>query len=168
MSTAIVPAGNPKLLRHDRRSMFSDDVALRKQIQATHAYDERSIDTESILVIVKDIFNVVTPGIHNVSTFDFSFWYLVCLYFRYALSSCSSWPGLDESHRNPRWNGRIDQLWLRGRRISLSVEQDLHWGWSLISILLYVSFYLDIFDHLRFVRVQTIPHREIRKYATNI
>ncbi|KAG6423930.1 hypothetical protein SASPL_114338 [Salvia splendens] len=67
MSTAIVPAGNPQLLRHDRRSMFSDDLAPRKQIQATHAYNERSIDTESILVIVKDIFNVVTPGIHNGS-----------------------------------------------------------------------------------------------------
>ncbi|KAL1563077.1 protein SIEVE ELEMENT OCCLUSION B-like isoform X1 [Salvia divinorum] len=67
MSTAIVPDGNQQILRHDRRSMFSDDVALRKQIQATHAYDERSIDTESILVIVKDIFNVVTPGIHNGS-----------------------------------------------------------------------------------------------------
>ncbi|KAH6819967.1 hypothetical protein C2S53_018126 [Perilla frutescens var. hirtella] len=66
MSSAIVPARNPKILRHDRRSMLSDDTALRKQIQATHSYDGRSIDTESIFVIVKDIFNLVSPGIDGI------------------------------------------------------------------------------------------------------
>lgn len=66
MSTAIVPARNQNLLRHDRRSMLSDDTALRKQIQATHAYDDHSIDIESILVIVNDIFNLVSPGIDGI------------------------------------------------------------------------------------------------------
>lgn len=46
--------------------MLSDDTALRKQIQATHAYDDHSIDIESIIVIVNDIFNLVSPGIDGI------------------------------------------------------------------------------------------------------
>lgn len=77
MSTAIVPAKN---LRPDRRpTMLSDDIALRKQLQATHAYDEHSIDTQSILAIVDNILNLVSQGIDdgiinvslNLSLFNF-------------------------------------------------------------------------------------------------
>lgn len=139
MSTAIVPARNQQLIRHDRRSMFSDDVALRKQIQATHAYDERSIDTEYILSIVKDIFNLVSPGIDgiiNVSIFESLCLTLLLHLFWSALTSSCSWSGLDESRRNPRRNSRADRLWWHPRHISLSSEQDFLWGWSLISILI--------------------------------
>lgn len=43
----------------------SDDSALKKQVQGTHNYDGREVDVESILVVVKNILNLVSPGING-------------------------------------------------------------------------------------------------------
>ncbi|KAL8057304.1 hypothetical protein ABFX02_04G176100 [Erythranthe guttata] len=56
----------PTIGGNDRKPMLSDDNALRKQIQATHDYDGRLFDLESILVIVNDILNLVSPGIDGI------------------------------------------------------------------------------------------------------
>ncbi|PIN24130.1 hypothetical protein CDL12_03151 [Handroanthus impetiginosus] len=68
MDNAIAPARiNPRqMLRHNRGLMSSDENTLRKQIQATHNYDGRSIDIDSILVIIREILNLVSPGINGI------------------------------------------------------------------------------------------------------
>ncbi|KAI3464169.1 hypothetical protein Pfo_020896 [Paulownia fortunei] len=66
MASSIEPARNQKMNLHDRRLMLSNDNALRKQVQATHAHDDRLVDVESILVIIKDILNLVSPGIDGI------------------------------------------------------------------------------------------------------
>lgn len=99
MPTATAPAENGTILRHGRRpTMMSDDIALRKQLQATHAYDERSIDTDSVLLIVTNILNLVSPGIDgsvNVSLtpFPFSLLKKLCLilFFCLFIFSCCNY-----------------------------------------------------------------------------
>ncbi|KAL0385180.1 UNVERIFIED_CONTAM: hypothetical protein Sradi_2912300 [Sesamum radiatum] len=55
-----------QIIRNDRRLMLSDDTGLRKQIQATHAHDNRAVDVDAILVIIRDILNLVSPGIDGI------------------------------------------------------------------------------------------------------
>ncbi|KAK6153253.1 hypothetical protein DH2020_012892 [Rehmannia glutinosa] len=54
------------MIRHDRQLTLSNDNALRKQIEATHAPDGGMVDVESILGIIKDILNHVSPGIDGI------------------------------------------------------------------------------------------------------
>ncbi|KAK4427033.1 protein SIEVE ELEMENT OCCLUSION B [Sesamum alatum] len=53
-------------IHNDRRLMLSDDTGLRRQIQATHAHDNRAVDVDAILVIIRDILNLVSPGIDGI------------------------------------------------------------------------------------------------------
>ncbi|XP_052180696.1 protein SIEVE ELEMENT OCCLUSION B-like [Diospyros lotus] len=56
-----------KQLRSERR-MFSasDDSAMMKQIQATHAPDGREVDAKPILLVIEDILRRATPSIDGV------------------------------------------------------------------------------------------------------
>lgn len=51
----------------DRR-MFSssDDIAMMKQIQTTHAPDGREIEVQPILVIIEEILHRAAPGIDGI------------------------------------------------------------------------------------------------------
>ncbi|KAL8547563.1 hypothetical protein ACS0TY_007041 [Phlomoides rotata] len=62
---SVVAAKNQQMIRR-RPSMLTDDSELLNQIQGTHAYDGRIIDTESILLIIKDILHLVSPGIDGI------------------------------------------------------------------------------------------------------
>ncbi|KAL0421722.1 UNVERIFIED_CONTAM: hypothetical protein Slati_3195100 [Sesamum latifolium] len=66
MAGASELARNNQIIRNDRRLMLSDDTGLRKQIQATHAHDNRAVDVDAILVIIRDILNLVSPGIDGI------------------------------------------------------------------------------------------------------
>lgn len=50
------------------RNMFStsDDNAMMKQIQATHAPDGREVDVKPILAIIEDVFRRSTPTLPGV------------------------------------------------------------------------------------------------------
>lgn len=63
-SMAVVP----KKTRRER-SMFSssDDTAMMKQIQATHAPDGREFSVKPLLHIVEDIFLRATPALGMTS-----------------------------------------------------------------------------------------------------
>lgn len=66
-STAIVPAARKQqMIGHDRGMTLSEDNALRKQILATDAQDGLPIDIQSLLVIIRDILNLVSPGIDGI------------------------------------------------------------------------------------------------------
>ncbi|XP_051133191.1 protein SIEVE ELEMENT OCCLUSION B-like [Andrographis paniculata] len=56
---------HPKPPQRGGRRM-ADDNALKKQVQSTHEYDGREVDVESILVIIKNILDLVSPGIDGV------------------------------------------------------------------------------------------------------
>ncbi|KAF5476669.1 hypothetical protein F2P56_003384 [Juglans regia] len=58
----------PTVLKdHDRRMFaLSDDNALMKQIQATHAPDGREVSVKPILLIIGDIFHRATPSLDGI------------------------------------------------------------------------------------------------------
>ncbi|CDP15097.1 unnamed protein product [Coffea canephora] len=67
MATAIQPARNKQMIRRDR-GMFtaSDDAAMMKQIQATHAPDGRELEVKPILQIIEALLHHVSPGIDGI------------------------------------------------------------------------------------------------------
>lgn len=89
MATVPVPAPAhqpPRAQTRATQRMFSasDDMAMMKQIQATHAPDGRLIEVKPILKIIESIFQRATPSIHgilNVCSF------LLLLRFSYILHS---------------------------------------------------------------------------------
>lgn len=76
MASYTQPASKmPQLIKSDRR-MFSasDDSAMVKQIQATHAPDGREVDVKPILHVIEDILHRATPtmvGVLKVLLFPF-------------------------------------------------------------------------------------------------
>ncbi|KAL7149182.1 hypothetical protein ABFS83_05G022600 [Erythranthe nasuta] len=53
---------------HDRSNFFSsDDNALTKQIQGTHAPDVQELDVKPLLAIVEDIMRLATPASHDTN-----------------------------------------------------------------------------------------------------
>ncbi|KAL7171614.1 hypothetical protein ACSBR2_036303 [Camellia fascicularis] len=65
MATAIVPAGGRVQGARGDRRMFatSDDNAMMKQIQATHAPDGREVDVKPLIHVIEDIMHRATPPI---------------------------------------------------------------------------------------------------------
>ncbi|GFS39875.1 sieve element occlusion amino-terminus protein [Actinidia rufa] len=61
------PAKAQQRSKSDRR-MFSssDDTAMMKQIQATHAPDGSEVDVKPIIKVIEDIFRIAAPGIDGV------------------------------------------------------------------------------------------------------
>ncbi|KAG8388521.1 hypothetical protein BUALT_Bualt02G0134200 [Buddleja alternifolia] len=66
MTSLHQSARNQQKIRHDRPMMSSDDSSLRKQIQATHSHDVLLVDVDPILVIIKDIINLVSPAVDGI------------------------------------------------------------------------------------------------------
>lgn len=68
MAQAIVPAARMQRNRGDRNVMFSssDDAAMMKQIQATHAPDGREVDVKPLLKIVEGILHRAAPTIPGI------------------------------------------------------------------------------------------------------
>ncbi|KAK9277623.1 hypothetical protein L1049_007169 [Liquidambar formosana] len=68
MAQAIVPAAKMQRNRGDRNVMFSssDDAAMMKQIQATHAPDGREVDVKPLLQIVEGILRRAAPTIPGI------------------------------------------------------------------------------------------------------
>ncbi|GFP99046.1 hypothetical protein PHJA_002048500 [Phtheirospermum japonicum] len=66
MASLIEPARERGVIHHNRQLISSNDNALRNQIQETHAPDNVPVDVDSILIIVKDIVNLISPGIDGI------------------------------------------------------------------------------------------------------
>ncbi|KAL3655409.1 hypothetical protein CASFOL_001195 [Castilleja foliolosa] len=66
MASLIEPARDRRMIRHNRQLISLNDNALRNQIQETHAPDNVPVDVDSILIIVQDIVNLVSPGIDAI------------------------------------------------------------------------------------------------------
>lgn len=73
-ANAIQPAKNRQMVRRDR-GMFaaSDDIAMMKQLHATHAPDGRELEIVPILHIIEALMRHVAPGNDGVIS--------VCLLF---------------------------------------------------------------------------------------
>ena len=72
-----------ELFTRSQRRMFSasDDSAMMKQVQATHAPDGREVDVTPILSIIEDIFRraTATPSnIDGVPNVNFNLIFLCC------------------------------------------------------------------------------------------
>lgn len=65
MEMSMVPRSHGMPARRGERQMFatSDDKAVMKQIEATHAHDGREFNVKPLLYIIEDIFQRATPGI---------------------------------------------------------------------------------------------------------
>lgn len=68
MAIMQTPASMKQLTKGDRLLLSSsDDKAMMKQIQETHAPDGREIDVKPLLRIVEDIFNRATPSAEAIA-----------------------------------------------------------------------------------------------------
>ncbi|XAR48123.1 hypothetical protein NMG60_11030840 [Bertholletia excelsa] len=67
MATAIVPARKQRLVGDRHMFSASDDNAMMKQIEATHAPDGREFDVQLLLHVVEDIMNLATPAISGTT-----------------------------------------------------------------------------------------------------
>ncbi|XWS60341.1 hypothetical protein CRYUN_Cryun07bG0027500 [Craigia yunnanensis] len=67
MATPISQPSKPKQLVRSERRMFSasDDSAIMKQIQSSHAPDGREIDVKPILQIIDNVLRHITPFIDH-------------------------------------------------------------------------------------------------------